>query len=90
MDTKATKTQADAVVLSLIEELAKRDGVRLLQLDTGDRVRIQLEGVVAFGTVASHAYHWSTLKGINVWPVVLDGTEVQLEIHAKYMEKVGA
>lgn len=64
------------------------DQVRLLALDPGDRVAISLDGVTATGTVAHMSLHWSTMKGINTWPVVLDGTGAEVEVHASLLERI--
>lgn len=65
---------------------AMPDQVRLLgTADTGDRVKVTIEGVTAFGTIGSMGYHWSGIKGINVYPIVLDGTGQTVEVHAKYL-----
>lgn len=54
----------------------------------GDRVRVKVADVEATGTVGPRSYHWSTIKGVNTLPVILDGTGQRIEIHASHVTAI--
>lgn len=56
----------------------------------GDRVTVSAEGLVATGTI-SHlmGYHWHTIKGHDIYQVVLDGTEALVEVRLARLAPTG-
>lgn len=50
------------------------------KFDTGDRVAITVGDLTAYGVVGTMAYYWDTIKGRDIYPVILDGTGQTVEV----------
>ncbi len=77
-------------VEQVVADLIADPGVTVIiggDIEDGDRVRITIEDVEATGTVGPRSLHWSTMKGVNTIPVVLDGTGQRIEVHASHVTK---
>lgn len=59
-------------------QLAAAPGVVVVlpsaRLPDGARVDVTIAEVTASGVIPIRSLHWSTMKGVNTVPVVLDGT----------------
>lgn len=55
--------------------------------ESGEVVTVSAGGVSATGKIGPMSLHWHTMKGLNTYPVILDGTGVQVEVDSSALTK---
>ena len=76
-------------VAKVVAELAKAipDDVQKFHARKGDRVLVEVDGILAAGTIGDmQGYYGRRSKVLHSFPVILDGTGQVVDVPAEYLK----